>query len=150
MLSLEDKMFMSSEMKIDMKHLDAKLNENHIRADKNKIEKAISLYIKEITDQNELGVVPDRFLDIDSEAERKIDSYTNELLGNLTNNSSWVVLDSIRNVFCSYAFNGLHQLFTRQVNEVWHPKIVLDEILEPNDIEKLPNIITIYRGTDRE
>ena len=59
------------------------------------------------------------------------------------------VFDSIRHAFVSYAHNGLHQLFTRQENEVWYPKIILKKKLLPNDISSLPNKIEIYRGTDK-
>lgn len=58
------------------------------------------------------------------------------------------MLDALRYSFVCYAYNGLHQLYTRQENECWHPKIVLTEILEPNDIDSLPQVLTLYRGCD--
>jgi hypothetical protein len=60
------------------------------------------------------------------------------------------VFDSIRHAFVSFAYNGLHQLFTRQENEVWYPRVILKAELMPNDIESLPNNIVLYRGTDKK
>ncbi|TOF97028.1 hypothetical protein CGJ11_23165, partial [Vibrio parahaemolyticus] len=45
-----------------------------------------------------------------------------------------------------FAYNGLHQLYTRQENESWHPKVVLTDVLEPNDIDTLPEEVILYRG----
>lgn len=58
------------------------------------------------------------------------------------------VFDSLRYTFSCYAYNGLHQLYTRQENECWHPEIRITEVLTPNDINSLNQILTIYRGCD--
>ena len=63
-------------------------------------------------------------------------------------NPIYQVLDALRYSFSCYAYNGLHQLYTRQENESWHPAIRLTEALEPNDIDSLSQNLTIYRGCD--
>ena len=40
-------------------------------------------------------------------------------------------------------------LWLRQANEAWYPKIIIKEVLEPNDIDDLYNPLTIYRGCDK-
>lgn len=59
---------------------------------------------------------------------------------------SMAVMDSLRHAFCNYAAGGLHQLLIGQEREDWYPKVVLDEVLEPNDIHMLPETIELYRG----
>jgi hypothetical protein len=56
------------------------------------------------------------------------------------------VVDSIRHAYISFWEGGLLDLFTYQENEGWYPKIILKAKLEPNDIESLPDPLTIYRG----
>lgn len=56
------------------------------------------------------------------------------------------VFDALRHAFSSYVVVGLHQLYTRQENENWYPKIILTELLIPNDIDSLDERITLYRG----
>jgi hypothetical protein len=58
------------------------------------------------------------------------------------------LFDALRNSFSCYAYNGIHQLYTRQENESWYPKIKLVERLEPNDIDSLDEMIKIYCGCD--
>ena len=69
-----------------------------------------------------------------------------ELSSGLHSEKSRVVMDSLRHAFQNYAAGGLHQLFTGQECEGWYPKVVLDEVLEPNDIHTLPETIELYRG----
>ncbi|MET3109495.1 hypothetical protein AAKU58_004352 [Oxalobacteraceae bacterium GrIS 1.18] len=83
------------------------------------------------------------------EAELFINEYSSNLSSRLTNEFAIETLDSLRHAFVSFAYNGLHQLYTRQENEGWYPKIILTEILEPNDIYILEEIFFIYRGCDR-
>ena len=63
-----------------------------------------------------------------------------------TNKAAYSLLDTLRYAFDGIAYGGLHQLYTRQENEGWYPKIKLINELKPNDIDTLPEIITIYRG----
>ena len=82
----------------------------------------------------------------DNDAEERINSYALKYLGNVKDSNVYQVLDALRHAFVSYAYNGLHQLYTRQENEGWYPKIILTEILKPNDIGSLDEVIKIYRG----
>ena len=56
------------------------------------------------------------------------------------------VLDSLRHAFFQFAFGGLHDLYANQENESWYPRIVLSDVLEPNDIDSLEDVIVIFRG----
>lgn len=62
------------------------------------------------------------------------------------NDHAHEIIDPLRHAFTSFACGGLHQLFTRQENEAWYPKIVLAKELEPNDIATLAHVVEIYRG----
>ncbi len=59
------------------------------------------------------------------------------------------ILDALRHAFDSFAYDGLHQLYTRQENESWYPKIKLVRELKPNDIKTLKSIVNIYRGCNK-
>lgn len=54
--------------------------------------------------------------------------------------------DAIRYAFTHFVDGRLLQLYEHQQNECWFPKLILKEVLKPNDIDTLPNTITIYRG----
>ncbi|WP_414886497.1 hypothetical protein [Pseudomonas chlororaphis] len=98
--------------------------------------------------QDERGYKFDHASFEDSPAECAINQRCNELseiIGDVEVNA---ILDSIRHAFCSFAYNGVHQLFTRQENEAWYPKVILDCELKPNNIGSLPEVVTLYRGTD--
>ncbi|MGS8101270.1 hypothetical protein [Providencia sp. PROV_01] len=58
------------------------------------------------------------------------------------------ILDSFRHAFLSYVNGGLINLYIRQENEGWYPKILLADILEPNQINTLSNNFCVYRGCD--
>jgi hypothetical protein len=60
--------------------------------------------------------------------------------------AAYAVIDSLRHAFDGFAYGGLHQLYTRQENEAWYPRIRLSKELAPNDIAILVDPITIYRG----
>ena len=148
MLSDEVAEFIARSMKIDLKSLYEKFDEEEIRNHKNELVGAVTEFVQAIVDQNESGVVHDIFSFEDSPAEAIINKRFCDLSDEFSNEDTKAVLDSLRHAFCSFAFGGLHQLYTRQENEVWYPKIVLDEELKPNDIDALPENITLYRGTD--
>lgn len=59
---------------------------------------------------------------------------------------AYAIIDPIRHAFDGFAYGGLHQLFTRQENEAWYPRVLLTKELKPNDIENLGEIVEIYRG----
>ena len=141
---------MSNKMKIDLDSLDRKLNEEQILEYKEQLEEAVTIFLSFIYKQNESGISYNNKLIIeDTDAENYINNYACVLSKKLSNDSAKKVLDSLRHAFCSFAFNGLHQLFTHQEREIWYPKIILDEELIPNDIHVLPSNITLYRGTNR-
>ena len=148
MLSTEDQEFISAGMKISLESIDSKLNEPSLLPYKNQLEDAISHFIHSIRIQNKIGYKFDPISCQDSPAEREINKHCTKLSETLGETEATSILDSLRHAFCSFAYNGLHQLFTRQENENWYPKIILKEELKPNDINKLPNIVTLYRGTD--
>nr|QZL14128.1 hypothetical protein [uncultured bacterium] len=148
MLSIEDQEFISKEMKISLESIDSKLNEYSLAPYKKQLEAAISFFINSIRAQNRLGYKFDARTCQDSPAEKEINKHYIKLSDFFGETEATYTLDSLRHAFCSFAFNGLHQLFTRQENEVWYPKIILDEELKPNDISELPSIVTLYRGTD--
>jgi hypothetical protein len=64
--------------------------------------------------------------------------------------NSYQIADSIRFSFTHFVTGGLLGVYEHQENECWHPKIIIKEILEPNDIPELPDKIEIYRGCNRE
>lgn len=59
---------------------------------------------------------------------------------------TYAIIDPIRHAFSGFAYGGLHQLFTRQENEAWYPKVILTKELTPNDIASLAETVEIYRG----
>jgi len=61
-------------------------------------------------------------------------------------NTASVYCDVIRYTFTHFVDGGLLQLYEHQQNECWFPKLILHSVLQPNDINTLPNILTIYRG----
>ncbi len=148
-LSETDKYFIAKNMMIDLSSIEEKLNEPNIIEHKTDIEIAVSKFLSAIIAQKESGVPRDQFSFEDSEAEIFINDCANELSEKINNNEARWTLDSLRHAFASFASNGLHQLYTRQENESWYPKIVLTDILEPNDIDTLNEKFIIFRGCDR-
>lgn len=148
MLSSEDQDFISKEMKIVLESIDSKLSEDFLSPYKYHFETAISLFIASIRAQNELGYKFDNLSFEDSPAEKIINHHYIELSRTIDSAEVDGILDSLRHAFCSFACNGIHQLFTRQENEVWYPKVILDHEIEPNDIDSLPEMVTLYRGAD--
>jgi len=140
--------FLSNKMKIDLDDLYEKLGRHSLIRHKGAIVTAIHYYISQIHEQQNLNYIAEpHFLD-DTPAEQAINCYYNEHFDESLDEEAKEVSDSLRHAFCSFAFGGLHQLFTRQENEVWYPSIVLDSELTPNDIENLPSTVVLYRGTD--
>jgi len=84
----------------------------------------------------------------DNEAEEFIRSHYCKLADQIEDEDVLQIFDALRHSFSCYAYNGLHQLYTRQENESWHPKITLVNRLEPNDIDSLDEELKIYRGCD--
>lgn len=143
-----DRDFMAKNMKIVVESIESKLNEPFFAEFKEIATFSISKYIEAIKDFEASGQHRDLTYTIDNQAEEAIGAHFCEIVDGISNDDAIQVLDALRYSFSCYAYNGLHQLYTRQQNESWHPKVVLTEILEPNDIESLPNIFTLYRGCD--
>lgn len=148
MLSIEDLGFITNEMKISIASINSKFSEHALLPHRNQLESAISFFISAIRTQNKSGYFYSRGTLQPSPAEVEINNYSAELSEALSNTDAASTLDSLRHAFSSFARNGLHELFTCQENEGWHPKVILNEELIPNDIKTLPNLVTLYRGTD--
>ncbi|CUJ39699.1 Uncharacterised protein [Achromobacter xylosoxidans] len=148
MLLVEDRDYMAREMKISLESIDCKLGEFDLIGCRSEIEAAISFFVKSVRLQRESKYVLDYYSFEDCPAEESINKCYCGFLDKIKNESAIAVLDSLRHAFCSFASGGLHGLFTRQENEVWYPKVILDCELKPNTIHLLPEIITIYRGAD--
>lgn len=150
MLSEKAESFVLQSMKIDLQSILEKLDEEGVAAHRREIEGAIEEFIHAILGQSSSTWQHENPLLDDSPAEDAINQYATDLMDKFSNEEAKVVLDSLRHAFCSFAYGGLHQLFTRQENENWYPKVILDEVLEPNDIDSLPDIVKLYRGTDSQ
>ncbi len=137
---------MSDEMKIDVSSIASKLNDPVLANFKDDFIKAIEYFIEEIIKFKASGKVSKTYSFEKNEAESAIDSYAETLSNKIENQDALQVLDTLRHAFSAFAFNGLHQLYTRQENECWYPKIILDKVLTPNDIDSLPEVIRLYRG----
>lgn len=146
MFSDSDRDFMAKNMKIKVCSIEAKLNEPFFEDFKEIAIDAISKYIGAIEEFEASGVCRDPICGEDNEAKKSIRAHFCEIADGVTDNDVMQVLDALRYAFEGYACNGLHQLYTRQENQCWHPKIWLTEVLLPNDIDSLPHVMTLYRG----
>lgn len=143
-----DREFMSRNMSIIVESIESKLNEPLFFEFKEIAITAISKYIKAIKEFEASGPRRDLNCFKDNQAEESINAHFCEITDEIVNSEVLQVFDALRYSFVCYAYNGLYQLYTRQENECWHPKIVLTEVLEPNDIDSLPQVFTLYRGCD--
>ena len=140
--------FMANEMRINVCSIESKLNEPFFSKFKMIAVDAIEKYIDAIKAFEAKGGARDLYSRVDNEAEEFIRSHYCSLSDEIEDEEVLQVFDALRHSFSCYAYNGLHQLYTRQENEVWHPKITLVDRLEPNDINALDSMIKIYRGCD--
>lgn len=148
MFNDSDREFMTNNMKIVVASIESKLNEPYFSAFTQIAVNAISKYIEAIRNFEASGSRRDLTCHQDNEAEEFIREYYCKLVEYIDDNDVIQILDALRYSFSCYAYNGLHQLYTRQENEHWHPKIKLTDVLSPNDIESLEEVLTIYRGCD--
>ena len=123
--------FLTDEMCIDAKDLIGKIHELECSAHINDIYKIIGEFFATV---QEKGV------------EEKIQSVFLNHEHLFDNKHAYEIIDPLRHAFDGFAYGGLHQLYTRQENEAWYPKIRLTRELKPNDIATLDFIVTIYRG----
>lgn len=147
-LSSKDRNFISREMKISLESIESKLNEDFLSPYRSRFEDAIAFFTNSIRKQSEQGYKFDCSPFKDSPAKNEINDHYSKLCKEINDPSAEVVLDSIRHAFCSYAYNGIHELFTHQAKESWYPKVILDCVITPNHIDLLPKKVTLYRGTD--
>ena len=149
MFSDSDRDFMANNMKIVVESIESKLNEPFFAGFKEIATDAVSQYIRAIREFEASGVRRNLTNGQDNKAEKSIRTHFCDITDAIEENSdAYQVLDALRHSFSCYAYNGLHQLYVRQENESWHPKVWLTEVLEPNDINSLPRTLTLYRGCD--
>lgn len=148
MFSESDRAFMADNMKIVVESIESKLQEPIFSEFIEIAIGSVSKYIDAIKQFEASDATRDLYRRQDNAAEECINNHFCEIIKNIESDDVKQVLDALRHSFSCYAYNGLHQLYTRQENECWHPKIELTKVLEPNDIESLPQDITLYRGGD--
>lgn len=140
--------FMSNDMRFDVYSIESKLNEPFFVKFKSSAVDFIKKCIDEIMTFEASGIERDLYSISDNVAVEAIRLHYCKLADNIKDEDVLQVFDALRHSFSCYAYNGLHQLYMRQENESWHPKIILAARLEPNDIKSLAPIIKIYRGCD--
>ncbi|MEG3135549.1 hypothetical protein SC206_18485 [Rouxiella sp. T17] len=135
-------------MKIDVSSIESKLNEPFFAEFKKIAIKIINEYIKAIKKIDDSCLKKDIYTLEKNETQSFINLYFHTITHSIKDENALQILDTLRHVFLSYASNGLHQLYTRQENEGWYPKIILTSILFPNDIDSMDENLTLYRGCD--
>ncbi|MBL3522248.1 hypothetical protein IM876_06205 [Serratia plymuthica] len=138
--------FMTNNMKIIVESIESKLNEDFFMEYKLIAIDAIGKYIEEIERVESSGVGSD--LSRDNEAEEFIRSHYCDIVESINDDKVIQVFDALRIAFTHYSCGGLYQLYTHQENGDWYPEIILTEILTPNDIDSLNEMLTLYRGCD--
>jgi len=146
MFSLSEHYFMTNNMKIVVNSIEDKLNESFFLEFRPIAIEAISKYILEIKKFEASGGI--RKVGIKNDAEKFICNYHCNVIASITDLTVYEVFDTLWDVFSLYACGGLIELYLRQKNESWYPKIILTEALIPNDINFLDDSFTIYRGCD--
>ncbi len=146
MFSPESYKFMSNNMKINVKSIESKLNESFFMAHTETAKDTIEQFIKEIIKLEESGAKRDLYHE--NEAVKFINSHYSDLVESIKDEKVMQVFDALRVAFTQYACGGLYELYAYQENGEWYPEIILTEILTPNDIDSLNEILTLYRGCD--
>jgi len=147
MFSYSDCMFVADSTSIVVSSIELKLNEEFFVELKSVAVEFISKYIDAIIGFEASGE-RDSYCSEDNEAERVIRFHHCDLTSEIKDEDVLQVFEALRYTFSCYAYNGLHQLYTRQENECWHPKVLLARVLTPNDIDSLDLMLTLYRGCD--
>ena len=135
-------------MKIVVSSIESKLNDPSIADFKPIIKGAVEKFVEIVRTYESSGKKQDLYSFQDNEAEESVTSHWAEISKTIDNQLALQILDALRHSFSCYAYNGLHQLYTRQENECWHPKVILTEVLIPNDIATLDSEVLLYRGCD--
>jgi len=128
MIKEKDIDFLVNKMHIDINHLMTKLNSRDVVEHKKNIIDQIHQYIR-----------------VTLLEEKRCDRI-NEIYSEINDSKINSVLDSMRIAILSFCKGGLRDLWVSQENQSWYPKIIIKEILEPNDINTLDDISIIYRG----
>ncbi|WP_317916865.1 hypothetical protein [Vibrio sp. MACH09] len=134
-------------MKIEIESIESKLREPSLAKYSSQIIDAVEHFVNVIKEFESSGKARELYATTDNWAEDKINSHALALSSSFEDEEVCAVIDALRHAFTCFAYNGLHQLYTRQENEAWFPKVVLKEVLVPNDIFKLDQEITLYRGS---
>lgn len=149
MFSQPHRDFMENSMKMVVESIESKLKEQFFSGHKELAVSSIAHYIEAIKNLENSEASRDLTSGQKNEAEESIRRHFLEITEGMDDSDPvYHVFDALRHSFSCYAYNGLHQLYSRQENESWHPKIMLTEALEPNDIDSLNQDLTIYRGCD--
>lgn len=123
--------FLANEMCIDVHDLIEKINEPKCNAHLNDLYKIIGEFSAALHGEK---------------AEKEIQRIFLNYEHLFDHEAAYAIIDPLRHAFDGFAYGGLHQLYTRQENETWYPKIILTRELKPNDIASLNEFVTIYRG----
>lgn len=143
--------FITNSMKIKMNSIYDKLNDVELKDFKEDLIRLVEFCVGELIHYEPNRVLPIMCLSNQNSTQDTINKYALALTEKIGDNAKVnEVIDALRHTFSSFAYNGLHQLYTRQENESWHPKVVLTEVLEPNDIHTLPEEVILYRGCDHK
>ncbi|KXO12452.1 hypothetical protein AKG98_3645 [Moritella sp. JT01] len=68
----------------------------------------------------------------------------------MSNEDSVQVLDALRHSFNNFVTGGIKDLYHFQENEEWHPKLIINEVIDVEEIETEIDPINIYRGCSKE
>ena len=124
---------LSEQMCIDLEHLKEKIESSDISSHASLVCEVIETLCGYVGSKN----------------DDEVNAYCISVMGKLDKDSEpYFTIDSIRMAFVRFISGGLKDLFVYQENEAWYPKIILNDILEPNDIESLDKELTIFRGCD--
>ncbi len=126
---------LESRMSIDVEHILEKVSTPEIRPYSDLVVESIEIYCDFVLNNNCASEVNHHFVSTAENVQEGSEIY--------------LVLDSIRMAFWRYISGGMHELYTYQENEAWHPKINLYQVITPNDIDSLGETIEIFRGCDR-
>ncbi len=139
--------FITNSMKIELSSICDKLNDAELKDFKEDLINLVEYCVGELIRYEPNRVAPIMCLSNQNGTQDAINKYAQTLTEKIGDNAQVnEVIDALRHSFSGFAYNGLHQLYTRQENESWHPKVVLTDVLEPNDIDTLPEEMILYRG----
>ena len=124
---------LAEQMCIDLEHLQAKIESPDISSHASLVCEVIETLCGYVGNKN----------------DDEVNAYCILVMDKLDRDSEpYFTIDSIRMAFVRFTSGGLKDLFVYQENEAWYPKIILNDILEPNDIETLDEELILFRGCD--